>query len=326
MQASIWYDFLRLFENDMRVQGRYVLLLSDNASSHADPLKPPENYQGPPPPLLVHVKLVYIAPNMTAFVQPLDAGIIASFKATYRRMYAREMVKRYSADSENFENTLDVYDGIMLAVAAWREIPASTIFNCWQKTGIIASIVKEEVGGKYEAYIKKQEEDTAGDVASMLAIDGRAKASGPGQETPLALDGDAVKKATAAFMSFDEDKATEEATSSTISQLVKEVVEDGIKSGLHKADFSPIEPESDSPSLPPPPRTISTSSALSSMDDLCTYFQHCSFSSLDTLGGKLEVSDIIETLQAYRAGFKRHSEAAKTQKTLSDFVTIREGP
>lgn len=43
MQVSIWYDFLRDFENDMRLQGRKVILLSDNAPTHADPTNPPEN-------------------------------------------------------------------------------------------------------------------------------------------------------------------------------------------------------------------------------------------------------------------------------------------
>ena len=83
MQVTIWFSFLQQFNEQMRVTQYYVVLISDNAPTHAHPSSPPKNYQGLPPPSLTNVKLIYIDPNLTAYLQPLDAGIIASFKAAY---------------------------------------------------------------------------------------------------------------------------------------------------------------------------------------------------------------------------------------------------
>ena len=53
-----------------------VLLLIDNCSAHRRIDTLPE---------LDHVEVVFLSPNTTSKLQPLDAGIIASLKANYRR-------------------------------------------------------------------------------------------------------------------------------------------------------------------------------------------------------------------------------------------------
>lgn len=96
MQVSIWFHFLHQFNEYMRISHRQVILISDNAPTHPHPSSPPKNYTGSQPPTLTHIQLIYIEPNLTAFLQPLDAGIIATFKAAYRRKYANLLVGRYN--------------------------------------------------------------------------------------------------------------------------------------------------------------------------------------------------------------------------------------
>ena len=67
----------------MRIALRFIALVTDNCPTHPPPISPPIDYKGPTPPLLTNITLIYLLPGTTSFLQPLDAGIIASFKAAY---------------------------------------------------------------------------------------------------------------------------------------------------------------------------------------------------------------------------------------------------
>jgi hypothetical protein len=70
MQISIWNDYLKKLDNKMRRANRNILLLIDNAPTHnlLDSLN------------LTNVTIHCLPPNTTSHLQPLDAGIIHSFK------------------------------------------------------------------------------------------------------------------------------------------------------------------------------------------------------------------------------------------------------
>ncbi|CAE6458781.1 unnamed protein product [Rhizoctonia solani] len=61
MVYSIWSMFLYHLNEDMRRQNRYILLLCDNAPSHKHN---PADYP--------HVRVEFLAPNLTAWIQPMD--------------------------------------------------------------------------------------------------------------------------------------------------------------------------------------------------------------------------------------------------------------
>ncbi|KAL3677198.1 hypothetical protein R1sor_027146 [Riccia sorocarpa] len=89
----------------MREQKRKVLLLVDNASSHA--FLGPGAVQSTARKFkrlqLSNVTILFLPPNTTAIIQPLDAGIIQAFKL-------RE---------------------------AWRSLEEQLIQNCWRKTRLL---------------------------------------------------------------------------------------------------------------------------------------------------------------------------------------------
>ena len=79
-------------------QQRHCLMLLDNASSHgvADTVLTKvgsfDAFR------LSNHLLLFLPPNCTSVVQPLDQGIIAAFKAHYKGKLARYMVQRYDND------------------------------------------------------------------------------------------------------------------------------------------------------------------------------------------------------------------------------------
>src|SRR5437868_15400652 len=70
MQVSIWNQYLKKLDNQMRRKNRNILLLVDNAPTHA-------LYETTH---LTNITIEHLPPNTTSHLQPYDQGIINSFK------------------------------------------------------------------------------------------------------------------------------------------------------------------------------------------------------------------------------------------------------
>ena len=70
----------------MANKGQKVLLLLDNVSSHFPDIE------------LRSVRLHYLPPNTTSHLQPLDAGIIKTFKSWYRRFQVEHLIHKLEND------------------------------------------------------------------------------------------------------------------------------------------------------------------------------------------------------------------------------------
>ena len=90
---------------------------------------------GSDPPRLFNVTLRYLPPSTTAHLQLLDAGIIAAFKAHYRKLYLLHLISQY--DGKVPERKITLKDAVYFLVDAWKEVTSDTIKNCWHHTGIL---------------------------------------------------------------------------------------------------------------------------------------------------------------------------------------------
>ena len=117
-----------------RDQIKAVLLL-DNAPAH------PEAYK------LVSecgkIKVMYLPPNTTSLIQPMDQGIISALKRRYTRKYLNEVLVVIEDESDKLTDTrgsrtlaniqsYNIRSAICNLASAWSELKMSTLSNCWK--------------------------------------------------------------------------------------------------------------------------------------------------------------------------------------------------
>ncbi|GBC13711.2 tigger transposable element-derived protein 6-like [Rhizophagus irregularis DAOM 181602=DAOM 197198] len=88
---------------------------------------------------LTNIELVYLPPNTTAHLQPMDAGIIHSFKAKYKQEFCRHLIRQFDSGVDHVKNKLNIKEAIDYIAESWNNVTPTTIQNCWIKTGILPS-------------------------------------------------------------------------------------------------------------------------------------------------------------------------------------------
>ncbi|SGZ30466.1 BQ5605_C048g12370 [Microbotryum silenes-dioicae] len=78
MTGELYVEWLKARDLELRSKGRKVQLWLDNFSGHTRDVDS-----------ITNIGVHYFAPNMTSKIQPFDQGIIANFKAKYRRSFER---------------------------------------------------------------------------------------------------------------------------------------------------------------------------------------------------------------------------------------------
>lgn len=139
MTTSIFLDWLRWFNN--HVAPRHVLLLMDNFSAHASALEQLEAEEALP-----YVTVAYLPANTTSKTQPLDQGIINTFKSKYRTSWLRFAVQEFEKVPEsNPLRTHTLLQALVWSIRAWEDIATSTVINCWRKANLACSVDTAEI-------------------------------------------------------------------------------------------------------------------------------------------------------------------------------------
>ena len=104
-------------------QNRHVALTLDNFTGHTITYKP------------THIELIYFEPNLTPYVQPLDAGIICCVKAHYRKAFCARAVDMDEAGESDIYK-INLLEIMLMVRQAWDAVTPEMITNCWKHTGI----------------------------------------------------------------------------------------------------------------------------------------------------------------------------------------------
>ena len=128
MSSVLFKEWLHDLNQRMIKQKRQILLLIDNAPTH------PQNLA------YSNVTVRFFPKNTTSKLQPLDQGIIWSFKSQFKRRLATHIVNAVESAAENkmatdLCKTVNVLDAVNWITEAWSSITTKTIGNCFREAG-----------------------------------------------------------------------------------------------------------------------------------------------------------------------------------------------
>ena len=108
---------------------RKILLLLDNAGCH--PSNIVEKYS--------NIKVVFLPPNTTSELQPLDLGIIQTFKTYYRKLFMHYIITKIDECSSATEvsSSITILQAIHWIAEAWKNVDSMVINKCFRKSGIL---------------------------------------------------------------------------------------------------------------------------------------------------------------------------------------------
>ncbi|XP_043260684.1 jerky protein homolog-like [Colletes gigas] len=122
-----WYqdDFKRYVKERQIKENRSgkVLLLIDNFKSHILPKEETVDE---------HFKVLFLPPNTSSLIQPMDRGVIAKCKERFRHKLLQRALQHTEGISE-FYADYDLKDCINLIHETWIQVTADDIFNAWSK-------------------------------------------------------------------------------------------------------------------------------------------------------------------------------------------------
>ena len=115
----------------LRKQGlpEKALLLLDNAPSHppVEELSSHDNL----------IQVMYMPPNVTPLIQPMDQNVIRLTKLHYRSMFLTMVVAKKSKDMNDIIKQYNLSDAIFNLSRAWNKLDPAIIKKCWEN--ILAS-------------------------------------------------------------------------------------------------------------------------------------------------------------------------------------------
>lgn len=126
MTGHIFRDWLNAFNEKIKSQNRYVLLLLDNATCH------PYNIY------LSNVKLVFLPTNISSSLQPFEQGILLAFKLFYRRKMLTAIAARMGDTNTVYDlaRRITLYEAVIWIRSAWDSVKSDMIKKCFVMCGV----------------------------------------------------------------------------------------------------------------------------------------------------------------------------------------------
>lgn len=122
MTSEMFERILRDWDSSLKKEKRKILLLVDNCPAHP-------NVQN-----LSSIKLVFLPPNTTSVLQPMDQGVIRCLKSNYRKQLMLKIIR--DADN-NTQSTITLLDAIDMVASAWQSVKSTTIANSFRHAGLL---------------------------------------------------------------------------------------------------------------------------------------------------------------------------------------------
>lgn len=124
MTGTIMKQWLLELNSKMNKEKRQILLFMDNATSHRQME-------------LSNVKIIFLPPKTTSHLQPLDQGIIRSFKVLYRKRLLSQILSNMElyGTSNEIASSVNCLDAIYWINDSVKSVSISCVINCFRAAG-----------------------------------------------------------------------------------------------------------------------------------------------------------------------------------------------
>lgn len=129
MDTEILHNILGRVNTKLVSNWRKILLLLDNAGCHSTDII--GKYS--------NIKVLFLPPNTTSKLQPLDVGIIQNFKLHYRKLFLRYVLTKIDQClvATEVSNSISIPQAIRWIAQAWKKVDSMVIKKCFRKSGIL---------------------------------------------------------------------------------------------------------------------------------------------------------------------------------------------
>lgn len=125
MTVTIWEKTIRRLDRQFAKKKRKVVIIADNCTAHTNI------------PQLASIELVFLPPNVTSVLQPLDQGVIQNLKVNYRKLLLKDFI---SVIDQKKEFHVTVLDAIFYVYKSWNMVSTTCIANCFRHAGFVGSL------------------------------------------------------------------------------------------------------------------------------------------------------------------------------------------
>ena len=143
MNSEIFEEWVGKLDRKFRADDRNIALIIDNCPAH------------PSISNLTNVQLVFLPPNTTSILQPMDQGVIRSLKAHYRgrvvRLLCRVLEKKEPCP------TISILQSVKIPVDSWEVVSKETIINCFRNAGITPAVQQAAISDSDDLFKDLQE-------------------------------------------------------------------------------------------------------------------------------------------------------------------------
>ena len=129
MTGEILQSVLSKLNRRLSAKSRKIILLMDNAGCHPEDIKD----------IFSNIKIIFLPPNTTSMLQPLDLGIIKNFKVHYRTRLLRFVISKIEtcATASEVTKSINILHAIRWVAQAWETVKPETIKKCFRKGGVL---------------------------------------------------------------------------------------------------------------------------------------------------------------------------------------------
>lgn len=122
MTSALFKQYFVNWDKQLGEDGRKVVAVVDNCSAHPKAVADS----------LLNIKLIFLPPNCTSVIQPLDRGIIKNIKHYYREELVQKKIRVIDGE-ETAE--IHVLGAMEILASSWNKVTSQTISNCFSNAG-----------------------------------------------------------------------------------------------------------------------------------------------------------------------------------------------